>query len=391
MRIETHIAAEKFHTANLPAIVQHSLGDITDLNWDVIVVGAGPAGGPAAAFLASHGLKVLLVDRTKFPREKVCGDGLVPEAMEALHKIGLTEEIRSRSITLPGYTLVSPSGSSVNLNTEITMLQRRALDALIAGKAVCNGAIFAQAQFNSVRTRADGDLECTLDNKTFRCRVLIVAIGADLSLLRTQGLSPDINKPDGVAIRRYYRSPAGPALPYFSLKEGILPGYAWIFPLGDNYYNVGGIRFATSAKKFDASLASTFDTFLKEDLVAKKLVEQSDESTPLRGASLRCGMPTTDYARKDRVLMVGETIGTTIPGWGEGISKAIETGLLAAEVTLSAFQQNDFERLQDYPKRLLREIKPKIIRNTFFPYFFNRTWTANLLVALARKLPEKWL
>jgi flavin-dependent dehydrogenase len=278
---------ENSFAAKLPMVAQRPLGDVTDLAWDVIVVGAGPAGGATAAKLAAHGLKVLIVDRDKFPREKICGDGLVPEAMEALQRIGLEKEIRSHSIMLPGYTLVGPSGSSVNVNTEITMLERRELDALIAAKAVGNGAVFAQAQFHSMQTRANGNLECTLDSKTFQCRVLIVATGADLSSIRTLGLSPRINKPEGVAIRRYYRSSTGPETPVFFLRKDFLPGYAWIFPLGNNYYNVGGIRFATSARKFDASLASAFGTFLKEDRVASELVSCATETTPLRGASLR--------------------------------------------------------------------------------------------------------
>jgi geranylgeranyl reductase family protein len=336
----------------LPAVTQHAVSAITRSSWDVIVVGAGPAGGAAAAFLASHGLGVLLVDRAKFPREKVCGDALVPEAMAALQRIGLAEEIRSRSISLPGYTLVGPSGSAVNLDSEVVLLERLALDSLISGKASANGAVFAQGQFQSANVRSDGDIECVLDGKTFQCRVLIAAPGADLTSLRTLGITPQSNKPEGVAIRKYYRSTDGPDRPYFFLRDEFLPGYAWIFPMGENYYNVGCGRFVATSKKFGSSLSSAFETFLQEDPVAKALVSKSSESTPLRGASLRCGMPTLDYARKDRVLLVGEAIGTTIPGWGEGVSKAMETGLLAAEVTLVAFQAKEFSKLEDYPKRL---------------------------------------
>src|SRR5688572_6451329 len=107
---------EKTTMEKLPTVIQQSLNDVTCSAWDVIVVGAGPAGGAAAAFLASHGIKVLLIDRARFPREKVCGDALVPEAMEALQRINLAEKVRSHSISMPGYTLVSPSGSAVNLS-----------------------------------------------------------------------------------------------------------------------------------------------------------------------------------------------------------------------------------------------------------------------------------
>jgi menaquinone-9 beta-reductase len=250
---------------------------------------------------------------------------------------------------------------------------------------VANGAVFAQAQFHAAHPRPGGDMECTLDNQKLHCRVLIVAPGADLSSLRALGMSPGVNKPEGVAIRRYYRSSGGPDRPLFFLREAFLPGYAWIFPLRDRCYNVGCGRFLATARRPGTSLASAFDMFLREDPVARELVSRAQESTPLRGAVLRCGMPTINYARRDRVLLVGEALGTTIPGWGEGISKAMETGLLAAEVTLAAFQNSDFTKLEDYPRRLAAEIKPAFARHAWVTSFFSRRWTANLLVALARR------
>jgi flavin-dependent dehydrogenase len=91
------------------------------------------------------------------------------------------------------------------------------------------------------------------------------------------------------------------------------------------------------------------------------------------------------------MLLVGEAIGTTITGWGEGVSKAMETGLLAAEVVASACRAKDFKKLEDYPKRLAREIKPEIDKHTRVTFFFNRAWTANLLVAAARAMPGRFL
>ncbi|MBA4146758.1 MAG: geranylgeranyl reductase family protein [Verrucomicrobia bacterium] len=375
----------------LPEIAQLPISTITTLEWDVIVVGAGPAGGAAAASLASKGVRVLLVDRSKFPREKVCGDALVPEAMDALERIGLKETVCAHSITLPGYTLVSPSGAAVNLNSPVTLLQRRALDTLISARAIANGAVFAQGKFQNAEARLDGDVDCTLSDMRFRCRILIVAPGADLSSLRSLGFSIQFNKPEGVAIRRYYRSSGGPERPYFFLKEAFLPGYAWIFPLGDDYYNVGCGTFLTQSKKMNASLMNAFEQFLEDDPVARKLVLQSSEATPLRGASLRCGMPTIEHALQGRIMLAGEAIGTTITGWGEGVSKAMETGLLAAEVAQSALAGNDFGKLADYPKRLAKEIKPEIDRHSRVTSFFNRRWTANLLVNAARAIPGNWL
>jgi flavin-dependent dehydrogenase len=279
----------------------------------------------------------------------------------------------------------------VSLDSPVTVLPRRTLDTLIAAKAVSYGATFAHGNFQGATSCNGGDVQCTLENQAFQCRILILAPGADLTSLRTIGITTPFQKPEGVAIRRYYRSSKGPDRACFFLKEPFLPGYAWIFPMGDNYYNVGCGRFLTTAKEFDTSLVSAFDTFLQEDPMAKELVANADETTPVRGSSLRCGMQGFGQAQHGRVLLVGEAIGTTIPGWGEGISKAMETGLLAAEVATAALQSNDFTKLRDYPRKLADDIKPKITRHTRVTHFFNRTWTANLLVALARSLPARWL
>ncbi len=375
----------------LPDVIQLPISDITKSDWDVIIAGAGPAGGAAAASLASCGASVLLVDRAKFPREKICGDALVPEAMAALDRIGLREIVSAHAITLPGYTMVSPSGATVDLKSPVTLLQRRALDSLISAKAVSNGAVFVHGQFQNAERLPDGDMECTFGDRKLRSKILIAAPGADVSSLRSLGFAFQFSKPEGVAIRRYYRSSGGPARPYFFLKEAFLPGYAWIFPLGDNYYNVGCGTFLTQSKKMDASLMKAFEEFLEEDPVARKLVTQSSEMTPVRGASLRCGLPSTQHALQGRIMLAGEAIGTTITGWGEGVSKAMETGLLAAEVAQSALAAKDFNKLQDYPKRLAAEIKPDIDRHSRVTSLFNRTWTANLLVNVAKFAPGNWL
>jgi geranylgeranyl reductase family protein len=368
---------------------QRPVAELSPSAWDVVVIGAGPAGGAAAAALAAGGVQVLLVDRLKFPREKVCGDGLVPESITALKRIGIDEDIRALGFNCPGYTLVSPSGAFVDLKSEVTVLPRRVLDNAIAAKSVENGAAFAQGDFKGVHIQSDGELECIVDDRRFRSRVLIVAPGADLGALATLGIKP--TKPEGVAIRQYFRASRGPNRPYFFLREDFLPGYAWIFPAGDDYYNVGCGRFLTTARKFNSSLVAAYDAFLKEDPVARDLVGSASEKTPIRGASLRCGMRSLEHAQKGRVLLAGEAIGTTISGWGEGVSKAMETGLLAAEVALSALRANDFALLENYRKRLDKEIKPDIDRHTRVTAFFNRAWTANLLVQVVRRIPGNWL
>ena len=366
-----------------PSIDQQPIEAVSRSTWDVIVVGAGPAGGIAAHVLAGRGMRVLLVDRAQFPREKACGDALAPEAVQVLQKVNLAQSIQPWAFATPGYTMVSPAGSSADIACPMTLIRRRILDALVAGSAVANGAVFARAHLDKAALRNDG-VECAFGRSLHQCQALIVATGASHEILRSLGLAENA-QPDGIALRRYYRSSVGPERPCFFFRKEFLPGYAWIFPLGGQEYNVGCGRFSCPSKAGKAPLHRLFESFLQEEPMAQRLVCNSTSVSPVRGAILRCGVRGRPPPCCGRVLLVGEIIGTTVPGWGEGISLAMRTGLLAAEAVLAAEQEHDLGQLAEYARGVRQKIKPVTRRNQLFTLLFAQVWATNLFVALARR------
>ena len=114
-----------------------------DRLWDVVIVGAGPAGAIAAAHLAAGHRRVLLLDRKKFPREKICGDGLLPDALRCLDAIGAGEIVRAAGHKISTSVFTSPSRNEVEIPGEYLTIKRSLLDMIVAQKAVDIGAVFA--------------------------------------------------------------------------------------------------------------------------------------------------------------------------------------------------------------------------------------------------------
>ncbi|UUZ65235.1 FAD-dependent monooxygenase [Polaromonas sp. P1-6] len=108
----------------------------------VLVIGAGPAGCAAAMTLARAGIDTILVDQSRFPRDKVCGDALIPDALRALDRLGLARELLSAARPLQHMRVFSPNGSHVELDGQLASLPRLRLDNALRGAAVAAGARF---------------------------------------------------------------------------------------------------------------------------------------------------------------------------------------------------------------------------------------------------------
>src|SRR2546426_332259 len=325
-------------------------------NYDVAVVGAGPGGSAAAYYLARRGLDVLLLDKSEFPRDKVCGDGLTPRAVGALHDMGVLDGLLAVGRRIGGVEIFAPDGSSTaapvpsqdGLPASMLVVPRIKPDTAIRERALRSGAGFAgRVLVSGMESTGDGVVvkgESEGTPVAATARIAIVATGAATSLLRRLGLLPK-TPPMLLAARGYVQSPGDFADRIQIRFDGVpLPGYGWIFPLPNGAANVG-VGFVPNARRGrHPSLTSraAFDSFIR-DRSTGPLPARARPCDSVRSYPIRVDFPESTTSG-DRILLVGEAAGLVNPLTGEGIDYAMESARLAAQHVADMFDQGDLSR-----------------------------------------------
>ncbi len=344
---------------------------------DVIVVGAGPAGSATAFYLAQSGLDVLLLEKSRFPREKVCGDGLTPRAVKALvgMGIGVSEQdgwVRNKGLRvigagqrleLPWPELTSYPGYGL-VRTRLDMdetLARRAQQAgakLLEGVTV-TGPVIDERTDRITGVIAEGEPGQESSPRTYTSRVVVAADGNSSRLSVAMGLRKRDDRPLGVAVRTYYRTPRHDddyLESWLDLWDGdrLLPGYGWIFGMGDGTSNVGLGLLNTSAAFGNTDYHALLRRWLKS-MPAEWGYTEENRTQPIRGAALPMGFNRTPHYHRG-LLLAGDAGGLVNPFNGEGIAYAMESGeILARTVTqaLARSRRAQTEQvLAEYPRAL---------------------------------------
>ncbi|WP_424413339.1 menaquinone reductase [Mycolicibacter algericus] len=309
---------------------------------DVVIVGAGPSGSAAAAWAARAGRDVLVVDRATFPRDKPCGDGLTPRAVEQLELLGLGDwldsHIRHRGLRMSGFggdVQVDwpgpsfPSTGSAAPRTELDDRIRKVAEE--SGARMLLGAKAVDAHYDS-----SGRVRSVLlaDGSEVSCRSLIVADGARSTLGRVLGRQWHQETVYGVAARGYLASPRAdePWLTSHLELRGpdgaVLPGYGWIFPLGNGEVNIGVGALATVKRPADVALRPLMSYYA--DLRRDEWGFEGPVRAPA-SALLPMGGAVSGIAGPNWML-IGDAAACVNPLNGEGIDYGMETGQLAAEM-----------------------------------------------------------
>ena len=373
---------------------------------DVIVVGAGPAGATTATALAQKGYDVLLVDRHQFPRDKTCGDAVPAGAIELLWRLGMREKIekaveRGELYPLEGMLLVSPRGHELHAKfnhgkqgSDSYVAPRIYFDALIQEHAVASGAEFWQAQVKApivedgkvvgIRAQVNGS------TKDLRARLVVGADG--VTSVITRNIRPKTKQHlDGhraVALRAYIEDIEElPKEVEFYMYKDILPGYAWIFPIGKNKANIGlGMRLDHFRKK-KYNLEKMLQDFLAMPAIKKRLL-RGGQLRDVATWQLNFGSQKNLHHVFDGAILVGDAAGFINPLTGGGIHNALVSAELAAQVADDALQANDISRskMQIY-EQLCHDRMWKSMRNS---YFMQRSFMhfPSLVDFLVRRMKE---
>lgn len=310
--------------------------------FDVLVVGAGPAGAVSAYSLARGGAKVALVDRVRFPRDKACGDLLSPRTIQALDDIG----IRVEGVSAGDMMLIGPTGRSMSLPWprgaeypgKAQALPRIEFDEQLRLAALEAGAEFVHADVDEIERAEDGMTTAVCQDGRRISAPFIV--GADGSLSRVAESAQMLAPGDvlwGFAMRYYADGHVDqPLIVYWEPSPGrAFPGYGWVFPNTEGRVNLG-LGMSVGASRSGADLVAKSVRPFVEGLRRRGLVGDVTLSTDhRRGGWLKMGVTGTSPAR-GAVLLVGDASGLINPLAGEGISGAVLSGHAAAEAILSS-------------------------------------------------------
>jgi len=348
---------------------------------DVIVVGAGPAGSTTAFYLAQAGLDVLLLEKSTFPREKVCGDGLTPRAVKALAGMGIDISEQSGWLRNKGLRVIGaghrmelpwpdlssyPGYGLVRTRTDFDeTLARRAqkAGARLLEDTTVTGPVLDErtGKIKGVVAGGSGGASprASTAERRYVARTVIAADGNSSRLSVAMGLRKRDDRPLGVAVRTYYRTPRHDddyLESWLDLWDGdrLLPGYGWIFGMGDGTSNVGLGLLNTSQAFGNTDYREMLRKWLK-GMPAEWGFTEENRTEPIRGAALPMGFNRTPHYYNG-LLLAGDAGGMVNPFNGEGIAYAMESGELLARTVVQAFARGrdaETERvLAGYPVAL---------------------------------------
>ena len=360
------------------ATIRLMLPDYQEIEYyDVLILGAGPAGATCALRLRDSGLKVLLLDKAVFPRDKICGDAVGGRSMKVL--AGICPEAAEDIRALPEKTSSRRTRMDFGLKRsfEISWVLEayccRRVDfdnALLEGVKKYAPEIGIREGF-LVNSLEKTDQAYVVGNKTsaqyFKTRMLVACDGSQSFVAKTLNGSKIRLKDHAAAVRAYYSNVKGmeaERTEIFMLPQ-FAPGYLWVFPITDKISNVGFGMLSDSISRKKVNLKTQLQAFIQASPELRERFAGSEQLGKLEGFGLALGSHRPRMSG-DHFLLAGDAASLVDPLSGDGISNAIISGRVAADTVREAFAQQRFDAafLQRYEKNLFRIIGAEMRRNT---------------------------
>jgi geranylgeranyl reductase family protein len=376
---------------------------------DVVVVGAGPGGAACAYWLADAGWDVAVVEKKEFPREKTCGDGLTPRAVRQLADMGLEPALagshRFTGLRAFGFgrSLEMRWPEHPNFPNYGYTITRHDLDGMVAGHAAAAGATLLQgtevtAPVIGEAAESAGPLPTLTGvqvtekgggTRTISARYVVVADGSNSRIGRMLGTARRRDLPMGMALRGYYSSDRHDDLfieSHLDIRDAegnVVPGYGWIFPMGDGRVNVGVGLLSTDQRWKGINTSHLMDTFVAFAPSSWGLHPETSLGPPT-GGKLPMGLSVGPRAGAN-VVIVGDAGGAINPFNGEGIAYGYETGRLAAAALGHALSGDGEAALAEYDRELTEAYGPYFKVARAFVHLISHPEAMRLCVSLGMR------
>lgn len=380
---------------------------MTEQEYDVIIVGAGPGGSTAATMMARTGLRVLMLDKETFPRDKICGDAISGKSVDALKELGLIEHFQiDECLGSWGVTFSGPAGDEIAIPFTKALdrpippgfvCARHVFDNILVERARSEGALLWEASTVSSLLREEDrvtGVSVRLSNGESQDVFAPIVIGADgaySTVVRELGLDQLDEKHYVAGIRAYYRGVTGfherNHIEIHFVEES-LPGYFWIFPMANGLANVGVGMLSSSIKKKRVKLKALLDV-----LVNHPRFKHRFEKAEKIGTSKGWGLPLGSKPRRmagNGWMLVGDAASLIDPFTGEGIGNAMVSGMHAARWARRAHTENNYlsSLLMGYDREVNELLKDEMRLSHMMQKLGNWKWLLNVVIRKASRSEE---
>lgn len=373
--------------------------------YDIAIIGAGPGGCACALALHGSGLKVVLTDKERFPRDKICGDGIPGQAFKAMDRIRPEWGMAMREFTdktdIRTSKVFAPNGKTITIDWVLSTYNSKRLNfdnfLLQLVRSETDTVILENKRLQQVTARAD-NIYCQFkDGSSFETAIVIGCDGANSIVRRQLDKSEPRNNSSCKAVRAYFCGIEGVkagANEFHFFKN--FPGYFWIFPLKNGCSNVGiGSLQGINGKKLKAiNLHETLKTLIATSPGIASRFKNAGLMDDIKGFPL----PLCTHKRTisgNRFMLCGDAASLVDPLVGHGIDNAMWSGLFAAKQSIMCFRSSDFtaDFMQQYDKMLYKKIGSGLFRKTFILNHINYfIWLLNHFTWLGQNQKlTKWL
>ncbi|VVB73564.1 Digeranylgeranylglycerophospholipid reductase [uncultured archaeon] len=370
--------------------------------YDVIIVGAGPAGSSCAMFLGREGNKVLLIDKAKFPRDKTCGDACSGKSVSVLRELGLLDEIETSAHgKIFGVIFSSPNGTVL----EVPGKEAKA-SGFVCRREVLDNIIFKGAkkyvntleEFTVTDLLREGNqvvgvtgIDKSGKQQQFRAKIVAGADGAASVVAQKVGMFELDGAHHCTAVRGYYDGVTGmKEMIEIHFTKTVLPGYLWIFPYEDGTANVGVGMLTKDIKKYKINLKELMEKEIHENPIFKERFANAKPITDVKGWNLPLGSKIRKHIAGDGWVLLGDAASLIDPFSGEGMGNAMTSAKIAFRTISRSLRLGSYSEkiLHEYEEELKRELKDEMAMSYNLQRLGKHQFMLNFVIGKAVKNAE---